>query len=569
MSTLASSPAPATAETTTTILIVEDTPLWQKQIEQAMQAAGYATLMANNGVEALALLKTHKPAVIVSDIEMPLMSGLEFMKVLRSMPQWQKMPIILLTTSTAKDRVVEAIRLQPVQYMLKGSFVAEQLAERVKRCLDPAKAAPAALAPAPKQPSSAFPRLLQRGEVLTGITAQAAEGKTLAGVVKQATELATASPNNPAALLEIVKHDPIFAMRALQQSNGAKRVGTVEEALRVVGIDGLLNIAKSLKSYPETSKSALAIWQHSVAVACVMHKIVPRSFEMGVGVAYAIGLLHDLPEILLRQAFPSQYEAAADFADQAGRPLRHIMPDVFSVSISDIASELLTLLKLPPLIATPLRDYAAATESTGTESGRAAPTIDRLALSLRFAEYFANALQLTSTPADAFIAPISLAECRAAYVSADSINGADIRAHAIAISKKLAGDATETPAVTPQRLKLWYARHNTYAAFDPVEEALKLFADVETHAAPPSKREHFANLDGVVVCAPATDTFGLLWCLPDRMNQTSAGGRLKILYIVPPSAGTDPKRSANDDVHTLPYPFSLTALEQSLKLIKP
>jgi hypothetical protein len=296
-----------------------------------------------------------------------------------------------------------------------------------------------------------------------------------------------------------------------------------------------------------------------------MHKIVPRSFEISVGVSYLIGLLHDLPEILLRQAFPAQYEAACDFADQAGRPMRHIMPDIFSVSISDVANDLAALLKLPPLLATPLREYTAATEVIGESSGRSIPIVDRLAQALRFAEYYANALQLTSTPLDAYIAPLSLAECRAAYVATDAINGEDIRSHATCMAAKLADGVPSVPGLAAPRLKLWYTRHKSYAEFDPVEEALKCFAHVETHPEPPSKREQFANLDGVVVTAPAMDTFGSLWCLPDRMPQGSGSTRPKVLYVLPPSVGTNQKSATVADVGTLFYPFSLSALEEALK----
>jgi hypothetical protein len=283
---------------------------------------------------------------------------------------------------------------------------------------------------------------------------------------------------------------------------------------------------------------------------------------MSIGVAYLIGLLHDLPEILFRQAFPSQYEAAADYADQAGKTLRHIMPDVFSISISDIANEVTSQLKLPPLIAAPIREYTAATATLS----QSAPIVDRLAMALRFAEFYANAMQLTAAPCEAMIAPLSQNECRAAYIAADAINGEEIRTHAIATCRKLTGDNTEeTPVTTSLRPRLWYTRHNTYAALDPVEEALKRFADVETHAEPPSRREHFANLNGVVVCAPAIDTFGLLWCLPDRMPQGSASSHPKVLYILPSGPATDAKKHLMEEVSTLQHPFSLAMLEQALK----
>jgi two-component system, chemotaxis family, chemotaxis protein CheY len=572
MSATAAIPAPiaTAAATKTTVMIVEDTPFWQKQIEQALQAAGFATVLANNGKEGLALLEKHKPRVVVSDIEMPEMTGLEFLNAVRAKPEYQKLPIIMLTTSAAKDRILEATRLKAGEYMLKGSFNADQLADRVKKWLNPPTraAAPAANPAAPNKPvASAFPRLLQRNEVVAAVIKLATTGKTLANVVTQAAELCKTSKNNPAVFLDIVKHDPIFAMRVMQQANASKRVGTLDEAVKALGADAINAIAQSLTPQPATSKGALAACRHSIAVASVMHKIVPRSFEMSLGVTYLIGLLHDLPEILLRQAFPAQYEAATDFADQANRSLRQIMPDVFSVSMAELANELVTLLKLPPQIATPLREYAAATGTVGPEAGRSGPMVDRLALALRYAEYYANALQLPLTPYSTMIAPLTLTDCRMAYIAADAINGSEIRTNAMEITKKLAGDAADQSTVTTARPKIWYARHNTFAALDPVEEALKLLADVQTYSEPPSKREHFDHLTAVVVTAPAIDTFGTLWYLPDRMAAEAGGNRPKVLCITPPP-GADSKRPANDKSSTLCYPFSFAALEASFKPTK-
>jgi two-component system chemotaxis response regulator CheY len=539
-----------------TIMIIEDTSFWQKQVGQAVRGAGYPTVIANDGAEAIALLNTHTPALIISDIEMPRMTGLQFMEAIRGMPRWQKTPIIMLTTDTAKDHILKAIRLHAAHYMLKGTFSPEELVERIKKHLIPTKSTtePAAA----KKSANAFPQLLQRSEVIERILELASGGKTLAGVPKLLKEFCEAVPNVPATLLEVVKHDPIVAMRVMQRANDSKRVGTLEEAVRTVGVEAIQEITKSLQAYPEKSGPAIAMWQHSIAVACVMQKIVPRSFEMSPGVAYVIGLLHDLPEILLRQAFPSQYGVAADFADQAGRPLRHIMREVFGVSISEITSELMTVLKLPPLIGMSLREYAVLTES---ERGGGSPSADRLALALQFSEYFANALQMMSTSADAMLAPLSLTECRTAYVSTDPVNGADIRARAMAMTKKLSGDASETTEEKPARLKIWYTRHKSFAPFDPIEEALKLFGDVQTHTEPPTKREHFQDLDGVVVCAESIENFGVLWCLPDRVHSSSAAGPLKILYLLPPAGANEAKRSAHEDLSVLAYPLSMARLK--------
>lgn len=572
MSTVATIPAPVAAATMT-IMVVEDTPFWQKQIEQALQGAGYATILAGNGIDALALIESHKPDLIVSDVEMPQMGGLELMKALRSKPQWLKLPIILLTTGAAKERVIEATRLRAAEYMLKGRFSADQLVERVKKWLDQSKvSAPAAASPtrpmptrAPQAVASAFPRLLERPAVIAGITAQVAGGLTLPGVLAQASELCKTPSSNSAPLLEIVKHDPILAMRVLQQSNATKRVGTVDEAVRIVGVEGIGAIVHSLSAYSATSRRPPATWRHSVAVASIMHKIVPRSFEMSIGVAYLTGLLHDLPEILLRQAFPGQCEAATDYAEQANRTLRQIVPDVFGTSLSEIANEVFALLKLPQLISTPLREYAAATEVLGHDAGRSTPMTDRLAMALRFAEYYANALGFTPSPSDALIAPLTLAECRAAYIGADSINGRDIADSVNTACAKFMGNS-ETPS-TPStvRPRIWYVRHGGYAALDPIEEALKGLANVETHAEPPTRPDDFTDIDGIVLSAPSLDAFGAHWYTADRLPAGWAH-HPRVLYALPPSsAPADPKLAGNDCVTILRYPFPRIAIEEALK----
>jgi two-component system chemotaxis response regulator CheY len=580
MSTLASIPAATPsailAAPVATILIVEDTPFWQKQIAQALKAAGYATVIAGNGVEAMSLIETHKPDLVVSDVEMPQMGGLELMKALRAKPQWQKLPIFLLTTGAAKERVIEATRLRAAEYMLKARFSVEQIGERVKKWLELSRAntAPAATsrpstAPVTKTAAApvacAFPRLLERPAVMAGIAAQVAEGMTLPGVLAQVNELCKSASDNSAPLLEIVKHDPILAMRVLQQSNTAKRVGTVDEAVRIVGVEGISLIAKSLGAYSTTSRRPPAIWRHSIAVASVMHKIVPRSFEMSIGVAYLTGLLHDLPEIILRQAFPGQCEAATDYAEQANRTLRQILPDVFGTSLSEIATEVYSLLKLPQLISVPLREYAAATETRNTE--RPSPLVERLAMAIRFAEYYANALGFTPSPAEAFIAPLTLAECRAAYVGADAINGGDIAELVASASARIMDNSAAPIASSTARPRIWYVRHGGYAALDPIEEALKRLADVQTHAEPPARPEDFTGIKAIVLAAPSLDAFGVHWHAVDRLPAGWAH-HSRILYLLPShSAPADSKVAGNDCINILRYPFPQLALEDALKCI--
>ena len=80
------------------ILIVEDSRFFMNQINEFVAESGYATFQAEDGVEALQVLEENHIDLILTDIEMPNMDGLELSRRVRSDDRWQKMPIIAVTS---------------------------------------------------------------------------------------------------------------------------------------------------------------------------------------------------------------------------------------------------------------------------------------------------------------------------------------------------------------------------------------------------------------------------------------------------------------------------------------
>jgi two-component system cell cycle response regulator DivK len=80
-----------------TILIVEDNELNLKLFSDLLQAKGYATLQARSGPEALELLRTQRPDVILMDIQLPGMSGIEVTQAIRADAQLKDLPVIAVT----------------------------------------------------------------------------------------------------------------------------------------------------------------------------------------------------------------------------------------------------------------------------------------------------------------------------------------------------------------------------------------------------------------------------------------------------------------------------------------
>ncbi|MDX9721798.1 MAG: response regulator [Myxococcota bacterium] len=85
------------------VLIVEDDPLNHKLCRDVLEAQGYATLSAFDGLAALDLAKRHQPRLIVMDIQLPLLDGFETTRRLKSDPLTRAIPIIALTSYAMKE----------------------------------------------------------------------------------------------------------------------------------------------------------------------------------------------------------------------------------------------------------------------------------------------------------------------------------------------------------------------------------------------------------------------------------------------------------------------------------
>jgi len=85
-----------------TVLIVEDNELNMKLFHDLLEAHGYHTVGTRNGIEALDLARKHRPDLIVMDIQLPEVSGLEVTKWLKDDPELQKIPVVAVTAFAMK-----------------------------------------------------------------------------------------------------------------------------------------------------------------------------------------------------------------------------------------------------------------------------------------------------------------------------------------------------------------------------------------------------------------------------------------------------------------------------------
>lgn len=86
------------------ILIVDDSSSMRTVAGIALRGAGYEVLEAGNGQEGLSRLDGERVHLIISDVNMPVMDGIEFLKEVKRHPQYRFTPVIMLTTEAGEDK---------------------------------------------------------------------------------------------------------------------------------------------------------------------------------------------------------------------------------------------------------------------------------------------------------------------------------------------------------------------------------------------------------------------------------------------------------------------------------
>ena len=118
----------------TKILVVDDMLTMRKIVIKICKELGFSSLVeAEDGAKALAVLQEANPPVglIISDWNMPNVSGLDFLKRVRSDARFSKVPFIMVTAESEQGQVIEAIKAGVSNYVVKP-FTSDQMKEKIE-----------------------------------------------------------------------------------------------------------------------------------------------------------------------------------------------------------------------------------------------------------------------------------------------------------------------------------------------------------------------------------------------------------------------------------------------------
>lgn len=118
------------------VLVVDDFATMRKVIRNLLKQVGFENIVeAEDGVNALRVLKSQKIDLVVSDWNMPNMTGLDLLKAVRADEDLKQTPFLMVTAEALQDNVIAAVKAGVSNYIVKP-FTADVLNEKISKILD-------------------------------------------------------------------------------------------------------------------------------------------------------------------------------------------------------------------------------------------------------------------------------------------------------------------------------------------------------------------------------------------------------------------------------------------------
>lgn len=423
------------------VLVVDDMPIFREPIEAVLRAEGFRTSAAGDGAAALTLAKSDPPDLVLLDLTMPGMDGVEVLRQLRAAPATRSVPVIILSASAEKSKIVEAAACGISGYLLKTSFSLRDMLTRIRAVLNAGQSAAATpvtpstqlSAPAPgrstkpgrEAASAPSPAAAAPGKHTATPSTQAAHAEPaesaaqlkpimtraallerlrsfedLKGFSPSVTQVLhlTSSDRTPVeAIARAISIDQAMALKILKLSNSSlytsgDRVDTVHKAVLRIGLTNIRQAVLNIAVVERFSSAAFReristqhFWEHSIACGIIASNL-SRTLRAGDSdTAFTAGLLHDLGRVILAEALGDDYLRIVEEASRLDMPIEQVETRLLSLNHADIMEQLLTRWKFPRDLVEPVMHHHLAAGNARNVSPTRAPEILRIGLANRLA----------------------------------------------------------------------------------------------------------------------------------------------------------------------------------------
>jgi len=118
------------------ILYIEDDPILQKTLGRKLKVEGFKVISALDGKEGLMLVQKERPDLVLLDLILPQMGGVEFLKELRKNEKTKDIPVVVLTNVSKEiEKIQQILELGIRGYLVKSEYSLEEIVEKIKEFL--------------------------------------------------------------------------------------------------------------------------------------------------------------------------------------------------------------------------------------------------------------------------------------------------------------------------------------------------------------------------------------------------------------------------------------------------
>lgn len=119
-----------------TVLLAEDDRFVSDIYKRKLGTDGFDVLFAPDGREAVKILEETIPDLVLLDIMMPFMDGMEVLQKMKGEDRWKKIPVVMLTNLAEKENIERSISMGADGYIIKAHFTPSEVVQKIKTVLD-------------------------------------------------------------------------------------------------------------------------------------------------------------------------------------------------------------------------------------------------------------------------------------------------------------------------------------------------------------------------------------------------------------------------------------------------
>jgi len=409
-----------------TILLVDDMAVIREPIAATLRAGGYTVLTAEHGAEALEILKAARPSLVLLDVAMPVMDGLETLRRMREDPTIPNRPVILLTAVADKDRVLKARDLGVQGYLLKSNFSLKELEARIRHCLsgepDRASKAPEEPGSTPKtEPAAArsasgaqasapqpaeeqvnseeaikeLKPIVVRSEV-EELLQNCGELKGLSPTVAEVIKLSKDPKTTTERIAKVIKHDQAIALKILKLANSSAYtrgapVNTVHDAVVRIGLEAIGQAVLNISVIDQFGEEASGrvdprlFWEHSIGTGLIAAFIARGLGEKDPDQCFTLGLLHDVGKMVYGDLLEERYAEVVAKSHELSLPTERVESRMLLINHADAMDKILHAWRFPRDLIDPIVFHHLSLGNIRKMAARRMKEVSILALANRLA----------------------------------------------------------------------------------------------------------------------------------------------------------------------------------------